>query len=412
MTTYDGNIWELKTISRETCQDVIRKSFEIIFLKPPILGKKFNDKIIDFAKRAYNSIGITDDEFKIALRDQYLDQLGNKPKEQLLKSLFKLIFNQAYSDKQANEGRKSSFALLKVLISEDNLKFLNIIKPDIEKFNLEIENYDDLTKEYNDLKFEELKSLYFADLIREFPSIREWIKQSTLINLKNNLEHSLDNFSGATHITRKNLFVIRCTTVINNYSCHIEEIGKLLENVTLDFRLSAFEVNDLDKLYNTFYYYGKDELLIEFLFEEMTNAQNFYQANDDFKASLWLVEKLTKDKVYELLFKFNENDQYYKNSNLGSFVDEFVNNFKEKNGIDLRKNYIGAIYVNLNILSNKYNLSKTDYDSIFEFLEDKTDSYYGTIRSFHRMHNNAIQTMYNDDLKSYPCLNKLIFDIS
>ncbi|EOS7831841.1 hypothetical protein E0T40_RS14105, partial [Enterococcus hirae] len=74
MTTYDGHTWELKNISKETCQDVIRKSFEIVFLKPPILGRKINNKIIDFAKKSYNSIGITDDDFKKLIRDQYLNQ--------------------------------------------------------------------------------------------------------------------------------------------------------------------------------------------------------------------------------------------------------------------------------------------------------------------------------------------------
>lgn len=410
MTTYDGNIWELKTISKETCQDVIRKSFEIIFLKPPILGKKINDKIIEFAKRAYNSIGITDDDFKMSLRDQYLNQLSSKPKERLLKSLFKLIFNQTYNDQEANEGRKSSFALLKVLISEDTLRFLNIIKADIEKFSLELENYDELSQEYEYLKFDELKSLYFADLIREFPLIKGWIKQSTMINLKNNLEHLLDNFSGAPRIIEKNLFVIRCTTVINSCSFHVQEMAKLLENVTLDFRLSAFEIDDLNKLYNTFSYYGEEELLIEFLFEEMTSAGSFYQANDDFIAILWLVEKLTKNKVYEILFKINENDQYYKNINLGSFVDEFVSNYKEKNGIDLRRYYIGAIYTNLNILSDDYLLTNSDYDSIFGFLEDKTDIYFKTIRLFQRKYKDDIKNIYNNDLNKYPCLNSLMFE--
>ncbi|HDT7978399.1 TPA: hypothetical protein RD625_002898, partial [Enterococcus faecalis] len=152
-TTYDGNTWELKTISKETCQDIIRKSFEIIFLKPPILGRKINNKIIDFANKSYHAIGITEDDFKRAIQDQYLNQLGKGPKEQLLKSLFKLIFKQAYSDKAANTGRQSSFALLKVLISDSNTQLLDTIKSDIEKFALELENYAELSLEYNDLKF-------------------------------------------------------------------------------------------------------------------------------------------------------------------------------------------------------------------------------------------------------------------
>lgn len=409
MTTYDGNTWELKTISKETCQDVIRKSFEIVFLKPPILGRKINDKIIEFAKRAYSAIGITDDDFKISIRGQYLDQLGSKPKERLLKSLFKLIFNQAYNDQKANEGRQSSFALLKVLISEDKLNFLDIIKTDIEKFSLELENYAELSIEYDDLKIDELKSLYFADLIREFPSIREWIKDSTRINLKNNLEHVLDNFSGASHITKKNIFVMRCTTVIDTCDVHIKELEKLLENVVHNFRLSSFETKDLEKLYNTFSYYGENELLTEFLFKQMTSAKSFYQAEDDFHVNLWLAEKVTKNEVYEILFKFNENDQYYNNNKLGSFVDDFVTYYRTKEGIDLRNHYLGAIYTELNILSDKYTLSKTDYDSIFSFLEDKTENHCSTIRKFKNKYKDNIKAYYNNNLEDYPNLNMCMF---
>ena len=41
---------------------------------------------------------------------------------------------------------------------------------------------------------------------------------------------------------------------------------------------------------------------------------------------------------------------------------------KETNGIDLRINYLGAIYTNLKILSDEYTLSISDYELIFKFL--------------------------------------------
>ncbi|MGL9860055.1 hypothetical protein IGJ68_000930 [Enterococcus sp. DIV0564] len=381
-TTYDGNTWELKTISKETCQDIIRKSFEIIFLKPPILGRKINNKIIDFANKSYHAIGITEDDFKRAIQDQYLNQLGKGPKEQLLKSLFKLIFKQAYSDKAANTGRQSSFALLKVLILDSNTQLLDTIKSDIEKFALELENYAELSLEYSDLKFDQLKSLYFADLIREFPLVKDWVKESTKINLKNNLAHMLDDLPGVADNVKKILFDMKCTTVIDNCNVHLRDVLNLLEDEKYNFRLSSIEANDLDKLYDTFCYYGKKEQLIEFMLDQMTNAVNFKQSDKDLLIYLWLVEKLTEEQIYEMLARINENNQYYWNSNLNSFVEEFVAYYKDKNKIDLRINYLGAIYTNLKILSDEYTLSTSDYELIFKFFEDRIESHSGTILDF------------------------------
>ncbi|EMF0060833.1 hypothetical protein PFZ79_002690, partial [Enterococcus hirae] len=103
------------------------------------------------------------------------------------------------------------------------------------------------------------------------------------------------------------------------------------------------------------------------------------------------------------------NDQYYNNNKLGSFVDDFVTYYRTKEGIDLRNHYLGAIYTELNILSDKYTLSKTDYDSIFSFLEDKTESHCSTIRKFKNKYKDNIKAYYNNNLEDYPNLNMCMF---
>ncbi|HDT7980683.1 TPA: hypothetical protein RD618_002255, partial [Enterococcus faecalis] len=175
--------------------------------------------------------------------------------------------------------------------------------------------------------------------MREFPLVKDWIKESTKINLKNNLAHMLDGLPGVADNTKKILLAMKCTTVIDDCEVHLQDVLTLLEEVKYNFRLSSIEANDLDKLYDTFCYYGKKEQLIEFLLDQMTNAVNFNQANKDFLIYSWLIEKLTEEQIYEMLAKINENNQYYWNSNLVSFVDEFVAYYKETNGIDLRINY-------------------------------------------------------------------------
>ncbi|MGH2233477.1 hypothetical protein ACQ1ZI_18065, partial [Enterococcus faecalis] len=82
--------------------------------------------------------------------------------------------------------------------------------------------------------------------------------------------------------------------------------------------------------------------------------------------------------------RINENTQYHWYNNLNSFVDECVAYYKETNGIDLRIDYLGAIYTNLKILSDEYTLSISDYVLIFKFFEDIIESHSETIFDFQR----------------------------
>ncbi|CAC8748839.1 Uncharacterised protein [Staphylococcus aureus] len=142
----------------------------------------------------------------------------------------------------------------------------------------------------------------------------------------------------------------------------------------------------------------------------MTNAVNFNQANKDFLIYSWLIEKLTEEQIYEMLAKINENNQYYWNSNLVSFVDEFVAYYKETNGIDLRINYLGAIYTNLDILSDEHTLSTSDYELIFEFFEDRIESHSRTIHDFQYEYKEDIKANFGNSLENFPKLNELLFE--
>lgn len=220
----------------------------------------------------------------------------------------------------------------------------------------------------------------------------------------------LDDLPGVADNAKKILFDMKCTTVIDDCNVHLRDVLNLLEDEMHSFRLSSIEANDLDKLYDTFYYYGKKEQLIEFLLDQMTNAINFKQADKDFFIYSWLVEKLTEEQICEMLARINENTQYHWNNNLNSFVDEFVAYYKETNGIDLRINYLGAIYTNLKILSDEYTLSISDYELIFKFFEDIIESHSETIFDFQRKYKKDIETNFGNSLENFPKLNKLLFE--
>ena len=122
----------------------------------------------------------------------------------------------------------------------------------------------------------------------------------------------------------------------------------------------------------------------------MTNAINFKQADKDFLIYSWLVEKLTEEQICEMLARINENTQYHWNNNLNSFVDEFVAYYKETNGIDLRINYLGAIYTNLKILSDEYTLYLR-LRAYFQIFEDIIESHSETIFDFQRKYKRILK---------------------
>lgn len=122
VVTYNGNTWELRDITKETCQDVIRKSYEIIFLKNPILGKKVTIEIIQYASRIH-AMSVTPEEFHSALKNSYLNKLSEKAKENLCKTAFKFVFQLSYGNEEADRNRESTFRLLNALIF-DNKEFI------------------------------------------------------------------------------------------------------------------------------------------------------------------------------------------------------------------------------------------------------------------------------------------------
>ena len=73
----------------------------------------------------------------------------------------------------------------------------------------------------------------------------------------------LDDLPGVADNAKKILFDMKCTTVIDDCNVHLRDVLNLLEDEMHSFRLSSIEANDLDKLYDTFYYYGKKGKLMK-----------------------------------------------------------------------------------------------------------------------------------------------------
>lgn len=92
-----------------------------------------------------------------------------------------------------------------------------------------------------------------------FYLVKNWVKEFIKINLKNNFVYMFDDFFGVVDNVKKILFDMKCIIVIDDCNVYLWDVFNLLEDEMYSFRLFFIEVNDLDKLYDIFYYYGKKE---------------------------------------------------------------------------------------------------------------------------------------------------------
>lgn len=109
---HEEDEWSMKEITRETCSDVLRKSYEIIFLKQPILSKQIIMDIVEFAYKIINTLGMTDNNYELAIKEKYFKYLSSNVKDRLIRTLYKFIFISGYDNEDCNKYRWSNLKLL------------------------------------------------------------------------------------------------------------------------------------------------------------------------------------------------------------------------------------------------------------------------------------------------------------
>lgn len=126
--------FEIKKISRETAADMIRKAFEIVFLRDPVIAININQKIEKDIKNFYDTNGIIGLEDYLYTR--YISKMTNKPKEMLFKFLWKMSFI-----KDDFEYKQAYVTSLIALCKSDVNYFSNYLKNHTELFEkIEPEN--------------------------------------------------------------------------------------------------------------------------------------------------------------------------------------------------------------------------------------------------------------------------------
>jgi len=119
----------LKPIRKETAGDLIRKAFEIVFLRDAILARDINIKIVEDLKEYY--LRVAESGFEKYIYTRYLNRMTQARKNELFKFLWQSVF--IWEDDDAIRNRDSNLLGLIYMYNGDHKGYKKIIKDNEDK---------------------------------------------------------------------------------------------------------------------------------------------------------------------------------------------------------------------------------------------------------------------------------------
>lgn len=119
----------LKPLSKETSRDLIRKAFEIVFLKDAILGIELKDMFLEDLKQHYKKVKTNG--LELFLNNKYFSKMTQEKKDSLFRVLWKFVF--LLDNDECNINRESNYWGIQFLYNTDKKYFNNYIKNHEEK---------------------------------------------------------------------------------------------------------------------------------------------------------------------------------------------------------------------------------------------------------------------------------------
>ena len=317
--------YEMKSISRETAADMIRKAFEIVFLRDPVIAINITEKIENDIKNFYDTNGTVGLEDYLCTK--YIRKMTTKPKEMLFNFLWKMSFA-----KDDFEYRQAYVTSLYTLCKSDVNYFSDYLKNNENLFGL--------------IKTENIKEYKIDDKVYE--AVISFKKNSRLVNLIYFLERlpqfmaTLDDYIKSilydeSRNVLRNIFLdsdrdIYSEELINLKEAEIEQIKLFaehlygVEDIKSHFseisRISAcvygqsiFDKNMIERMYIQADYFGYRKELTEELINNIANAGSFTEADDLLENISTLKRYFDVNDCTLLLDKISQNDQFTNNYN-------------------------------------------------------------------------------------------------
>lgn len=332
--------FEMKKISRETAADMIRKAFEIVFLKDPVIAINVNQKIEKDIKNFFNTNGIVGLEDYLSTR--YISKMTNKPKEMLFNFLWKMSFI-----KEDFEYKQAYVTSIITLCKSDERYFSNYLKNHSELFaKVEPENLTNM-EEYknanlkNDYEVDKItikfknnsrlvNLLYFLEKLPAFmTTLNDYIKsilydesRGVIRNIFVDSNIDFYNFSTTTvkksEIEQIKLFAEHLYAV-DDIEKHFNEINRVSAYI---YGQSIFDKEMIERMYMQASYFGYTNELTKELIRNIAKAGSYAEADDLLENISTLKKYFNSNDCVSLLREISQNNQFTDNRNYERIKEE------------------------------------------------------------------------------------------
>ena len=383
----------LKPIRKETAGDLIRKAFEIVFLRDAILGRRdINEKIVGDLKEYYSRVGETG--FKNYVDNKYLNRMTQARKNELFMFLWQAVF--IWDDDDATRDRDSNLLGLIYMYNGDRKGYQKIIKDNEDKLlnKIQVETFSNW---YNSLGYNEesievyenfkrsSRIISLIKFIESNPDIYSCLNEYCINAVSSSVQQMYKGWAKGSFLDIDQ-FLLESTAVFlkDNVDIHFEEISKKsFEYVTyvdnsIHFYLLGEE--NLKLILNQVEYIGKIDVFKKFLIDYCCSVRSFAEAELRFYHIEICKDHYNERDYYYILKKMNCNSQIYNNtycfkennSGTGNWIKKLDENFKDKFGKDLvgsdeKQKLYDNIYKQQSILMDK--------DKMLEVIEERALAY-------------------------------------
>lgn len=385
---------ELKVITKETARDLIRKAFEIVFLKDAILARDVLNNFLQDLKEFYARSKT--DGLENFLKTKYFNRMTPERKDQLFKSLWKFVF--LLDNEECNKDRESSYLGLVYLYNEDKKHYMDIVRNNEDSYlnKLELETIDGWEgKSYKEIDQIDIwffnktsRILHFVKFLEYAPEMYRNLNDHAKNIVKQSIEHmymkedvvenvlyrtadqNADAFKEQVRLKAKAVFMS------DDIVQHFAMIHKMITNNKNTrkewfepYRYDVLNVEDLKQMYRQSEQRGCTEQFIEFLIRYCTRADTFNQALQMFEYLKEYQKFYDQNHYYMILAGMNDNSQYYNNNSLSKFVNSLEEMYLSRFHTELFKE-IEEKYLYRNLFSN-IKIEDCNVKRILELIEQR-----------------------------------------
>ncbi len=167
----DDDKLDLKPITKETVSDLLRKAFEIVFLRDAILAKNIVKDIISDINEFYNRAEI--DGLEKFLNIKYFKRMTKEKKDHLFKTLWKFVF--ILTDNECDRNRQSNYWGFVFLYKENRDHYLELIREHENYYSekLELEMIQQVDNKWNNISYfkKRRRMIHIIKLLQYDPKI-------------------------------------------------------------------------------------------------------------------------------------------------------------------------------------------------------------------------------------------------